>query len=146
VIIRRAEELPVGEVLARREMVVAVAGGEVTAAALLADWLVAAPGATLDWTSPQTLGALVWRIGAKALRLYALGGIDGLADALVPPGTDSVEWQGRSEIALDAAAGLIRRRGGDHLERAEFARLFATGEPQKGLAAWLESRSTKRKT
>lgn len=149
-IIRRAEELSVGEVLQRREMVVAVADGEITAAALLADWLVAAPGATLDWTSPQTLGALVWRIGAKALRLYALGGIDGLADALVPPGTDSVEWAAgwigaRSAPALDTAAALIRRRGGDDLERAAFARLFATGEPQKGLAAWLESRSTKRK-
>lgn len=128
-----------GEVLERREMVVAVAGGEIAAAALLADWLVAGPNATLDWTSPQTLGALVWRIGAKALRLYALGGTDGVADM------DSVEWEGRSELALDAAAGLIRRRGGDALERAEFAWLFAIGEPQKGLAAWLGSRSTRKK-
>jgi hypothetical protein len=139
VIIRRAEELSVGEVVARKEMVVAVADGEINAAALLADWLVAGPDATLDWSLPQTLGALVWRIGAGALRLYVLGGTGGVADM------DSVEWTSRSELALDAAAALIRRRGGDALERAEFARLFATGEPQKGLAAWLESRSTKRK-
>jgi hypothetical protein len=139
VIVRRAEELTVEEVLARREMVVAVAEGEITAAALLADWLVAGAEATLDWTSPETLGALVWRIGPAALRLYALGGIDGVADA------DFVEWEGRSGLALDAAAALIRSRGGDALERAEFARLFATGEPQKGLTAWLESRSTRRR-
>jgi hypothetical protein len=138
VIVRRAEELSVEEVIARREMVVAVAGGEITAAALLADWLVAGPDATLDWSSPQTLGALVWRIGSGALRLYALGGTGGVADM------DSVEWTSRSELALDAAARLIRGRGGDNLERAEFARLFATGKPQEGLAAWLESKSTKR--
>jgi len=139
VIVRRAEELSVDEVLARREMIVAVAEGEITAAALLADWLVAGPEATLDWSSPETLGALVWRIGPAALRLYALGGTNGVADM------DFVEWEGRSGLALDAAARLIRNRGGDALERAEFARLFATGEPQKGLTAWLESRSTRRR-
>ena len=137
-IVRRAEELTVDEVLARREMIVAVAEKEITAAALLADYLVAAEDAVLDWTSPSTLGALVWRIGPAALRLYAHGGTSGVAD------TDFVEWSGRSGPAIDAAAALIRRRGGDALERAEFARLFATGETQKGLAAWLESRSTKK--
>jgi hypothetical protein len=149
VIVRRAEELSVEEVVGRREMVVAVADGEITAAALLADWLVAKPGATIDCTSAEVLGALVWRIGQAALRFYAL--VDGvqLADALVPPGVDSVEWTrgwlaGRSSVALDAAAALIRGRGGDDLERAEFARLFAIGEPQEGMAAWLESRSTRR--
>ena len=138
-IVSRAEELAVDEVLSRREMIVAVAEREITAAALLADYLIADDGAALDWSSPETLGALVWRIGRQALRLYALGGTDGVAD------TDFVEWKGRSGLALDAAAALIRRRGGDALERAEFARLFATGEPQKGLAAWLESRSTRQK-
>ena len=169
-IVRRAEELSVEEVVASREMIVAVADGEITAAALLADWLVAGPEARLELGGARTsgpqpadfqsdghgedsrrtsgpttadqrsalLGALVWRIGAKALRLYALGGTGGVADM------DSVEWSGRSELALDAAARLIRSRGGDTLERAEFARLFATGKPQEGLAAWLESRSTKR--
>ena len=73
-----------------------------------------------------------------------------IADLLVPAGRDPLQWTAewvgtRSAIALDAAANLIRRNGGDILERAEFARLFAAGEPQKGLAAWLESRSTKRK-
>src|SRR5262245_25196729 len=138
VIVRRAEDLSIEEVVARREMIVAVADGEITAAALLADYVIAGAEAHLDWSSAQTLGALVWRIGPAALRLYALGGTDGIADA------DSVEWSGRSGLALDAAAALIRRRGGDTLERAEFARLFATGEPQKGLTAWLESRSTRR--
>lgn len=32
---------------------------------------------------------------------------------------------------------MLFLRGGDRLERAEFARLFAEGEPQKGLAASL---------
>ena len=191
-IVRRAEELSVEEVMARREMVVAVADGEINAAALLADFLIAGADAYLALNgartsgpqsadlrsgdrshdqspdqrsddggpevrapAPALLGALVWRIGAKALRLYALGctildgAADGVIDALVPLGTDSVEWAAgwigrRSELALDAAAALIRRRGGDDLERAEFARLFAIGEPQEGLAAWLESKSTKR--
>ena len=149
-IVRRAEELSVEEVIARREMVVAVADGEITAAALLADWLVMKPGATIDCTSAEVLGALVWRIGPAALRFYVL--VDGadIADALVPPGVDSVQWArdwigARSELALDTAAALIRRRGGDDLERAEFARLFAIGEPQEGLAAWLESKSAKQK-
>ena len=137
-IVRRAEELSVDEVVSRRGMIVAVAEREITAAALLADWLVAGADAALDWSSPETLGALVWRIGPAALRLYALGGTDGVSDM------DSVEWSERSELALDAAARLIRSRGGDDLERAEFARLFATGEPQEGLRAWLESRSTRK--
>jgi hypothetical protein len=135
VIVRRAEELTVEEVAARREMIVAVADDEITPAALLADWLVAGAGATLDWSSPQTLGALVWRIGSAALRLYALGGTAGVADM------DSVEWAGRSELALDAAARLIRGRGGDALERAAFAHLFATREPQKGLSSFLTRRA-----
>jgi hypothetical protein len=138
VIVRRAEELSVAEVIGRREMIVAIAEGEITAAALLADYLIVGAEAHLAWTA-ETIGALVWRIGGAALRLYALGGVDGIADA------DSVEWTTRSGLALDAAAALIRRRGGDILERAEFARLFATGEPQKGLAAWLESRSTRKR-
>jgi hypothetical protein len=49
--------------------------------------------------------------------------------------------KGRSVLALDSAATLIRSRGGDRLERAEFARLFATGEPQTGLGAFLAKKS-----
>jgi hypothetical protein len=150
VIVCRAEELAVEAVLGRREMIVAVADGEINAASLLTDWLVAGADARLDFTAAPTLGALVWRIGPAALRLYALGGgAADVADALVPSGTDSVQWTrewigARSATALDSAAALIRRRGGDSLERAEFARLFGTGEPQEGLRRWLASRSTKR--
>jgi hypothetical protein len=143
------------DVLARREMVVAVADGEITAAALLSDWLVAAHGARLTiGRDPALVAALVWRIAWRAHRLHLL--IEpviesaallahGVADALVPPGEDSVKWVtvwigGRSALALDSAAALLRRRGGDDLERAEFARLFAIGEPQIGLAAFLARR------
>jgi enoyl-CoA hydratase/carnithine racemase len=68
-----------------------------------------------------------------------------LADVLVPAGADPVEWfagwiGGRSTRALDAAAALIRGRGGDVTERFAFARLFAAGEPREGLAAFLEKR------
>ena len=176
-IVRRAEELSVEEVLARPGMVVVVADGDVTAAALLADWLVIGSGARLAFhgfrsrgegtdskpagSAPEVhapngalIGALVWRIGSKALRLYAMSGSSagandlvswGVADALVPCGEDSVEWVagwigGRSSLALDAAAALVRGRGGDELERAEFARLFAIGEPQIGLSAFLARR------
>jgi hypothetical protein len=71
-----------------------------------------------------------------------------LVDALVPAGANPVEWfagwiGGRSTIALDAAAALIRGWGGDVSERFEFARLFATGQPQEGLAAFLEKRLPK---
>jgi enoyl-CoA hydratase/carnithine racemase len=65
-----------------------------------------------------------------------------LVDGIVPAGTDPLQWieawlGGRSALALDSAASLIRRRGGDPLERAEFARMFATGETRIGLAAFL---------
>ena len=65
------------------------------------------------------------------------------SDDVIAPGVDPrayvEEWIGvRSVIALEAAATLIRKEGGDELERAEFARLFATGEPQRGLRAFLE--------
>jgi enoyl-CoA hydratase/carnithine racemase len=73
---------------------------------------------------------------------------EGLADALVPIGADPVEWfaewlSGRSTLALDTAAALTRGRGGDMTERIAFARLFATGEPQEGVGAFLEKRRPK---
>ena len=49
----------------------------------------------------------------------------------------------RSRVALDAAARLISCRGGDALDRATFAWLFATGIPQEGLAAFLEKRAAR---
>jgi enoyl-CoA hydratase/carnithine racemase len=145
VIVARAEELDVDRVLARHEAIIAVATERITAAALWCDFLIATENAIVDVDA----GALLWRIGSRAYRLHLLrGGVwraGDVADALVPPGADPLEWtagwlRGRSEAAFDSAAALIRRRGGDPLERAEFARLFATGEPQEGLAAFLAKR------
>ncbi len=70
----------------------------------------------------------------------------GLADGVVAAGSDPVEWivswfGKRSALALASAASLLRARGGDAAERAEFARLFASGEPQRGLASFLEKRA-----
>lgn len=160
--IERAGRLVLQDVLGRDEMLVAVGAddlrGDVLAAALYADWLAVESGAALLIDTPAAWGGVIWRMGRSALRLFAEeadgGGVRvtavratdlGLVDALVPAGRDPLEWVGewvgtRSPIALDAAANLIRRRGGDITERAEFARLFGAGEPQKGLAAFLEKR------
>jgi hypothetical protein len=145
VIVARAEELDVDRVMARRQAIIAVAAERITAAALWCDFWVASEIAIVDVDA----GALLWRIGSRAYRLHLLqGGVwraGDVADALVPPGAHPLEWtagwlSGRSEAAFDSAAALVRRRGGDPLERAEFARLFATGEPQEGLAAFLAKR------
>jgi enoyl-CoA hydratase/carnithine racemase len=96
--------------------------------------------------TPAAWAGALWRVGGKALRLYLLRerfpaseAIEaGLADAI---GDDAAAWlAGRSTLALDSAAELLRRRGGETLERAEFARLFAIGEPQRGLEAFLAKR------
>lgn len=113
---------------------------------LYADVLLAARRAKLPLTA-ETWGGIVWRIGARAYALYLTGATEldavaayewGIVDAI----TDDPEgWLGaRSTLALASAASLIARRGGDALERAEFARLFAAGEPQEGLRAFLEKR------
>jgi enoyl-CoA hydratase/carnithine racemase len=115
-------------------MRVAVAHGPITNDDLLADWLVVAEGATLT-VDASLAGALVWRLGGSAYRRWLLGELDARAVA------DGVyELGARSPLALDAAAELLPRRGGDALERAAFALLFAAGEPQEGLAAFLEKR------
>jgi hypothetical protein len=146
-IIARAAELDLRSVLARDEMIIAVGEGElrgdVLACALHSDWLVLAADAEIIVDTPRAWSGVVWRMGRQALTL--LLSAPALADALVPAGRDPLEWTeewvgARSTLALDAAAGLIRRRGGDVLERAEFARLFAAGEPQRGLAAFLNRR------
>ena len=160
-IIALAEDLQLPSVLDRREAIIAVATGEVTAAALHADWLVMSAGAKLiveqGSSSAAVVGALVWRMGVRARRLLlgghaALHGAEalewGIADAVVPDGVDALEWtrqwaSSRSERAIDVAAQLLRSRGGDALERALFAWLFATGEPQEGLRAFLEKRSAR---
>ena len=141
-----------------RGMTVAFAAGELrgraAAAALHCDWLAIEDGATIIIDSPAAWSGAIGRIGARAYRLHLLGRAmldarasvrEGLADVLVPAGGDPVEWfagwiGGRSTRALDAAAALIRGRGGDVIERFEFARLFAAGQPQEGLAAFLEKR------
>ena len=157
-IIALAEDLRLPSILDRREAVIAVATGQVSAAALHADWLVMSASAKLiveqGSSSAAVVGALVWRMGVRARRFLlggpaALHGAEalewGIADAVVPDGVEALEWTqqwaaSRSERAIDVAAQLLRSRGGDPLERALFAWLFATGEPQEGLHAFLEKR------
>jgi len=121
-------------------MRITVATGAITAGDLLADFLIATPSATFTLT-PDMTGPLVWRLGARALRVLARGiRVEDVADAIMTV-EQAAQWIGsRSLLALDSAAMLIRQRGGDALERAEFARLFAIGEPHEGLAAFLEKR------
>lgn len=131
--------------------------GHAAAGALFADFFAIRGGAALLLDAPEAWGGAIWRAGPAAWKLHlasrrtftadeALGA--GLADALVPAESDPVEWAAgwlgnRSDPALETAAALIRRRGGDRCERFAFARLFAAGEPQEGLAAFLEKRTPK---
>lgn len=149
------------DIVSRRDMTVAFATGQLRgcplAAALHCDWLAIEESATIVIDSAEGWSGAIGRIGARAYRLHLLGRStlsaeeavrEGLADALVPSGADPVEWFAdwvgkRSTLALDTAAALIRGRGGDVTERFAFARLFATGEPQEGLAAFLEKRRPK---
>lgn len=118
----------------------------ITADALFGNVLLAAPDDRLP-LNRETWGGIVWRIGARAYSLYLTGATEldaatayewGIVDAIAE---DPDAWLGaRSTLALASAASLIARRGGDALERAEFARLFAAGEPQEGLRAFLEKR------
>ena len=132
-----------GEVASSREAVVAIGKGEVAGRAanvlLLADYAVLE--GTLDVSSAAA--GLVWRLGPGALRLILTGKTRYTAgEALAAGLCDATEWTftDRSALAFDTAARLIAGRGGDRLERAAFARLFAAGEPQEGLAAFLEKR------
>jgi len=145
------------DLLGRTELLIAAGEGEVSglaaAAFLFADYAVLERGATLvTGDDPAIWAAAKWRLGRGALSLllderrrltadetFSLGLCDELIDG------DPEEWRtrwmrGRSALALDTAATLIRFRGGDALERAAFAQLFAIGEPQKGLAAFLKKR------
>jgi hypothetical protein len=124
------EVIDIDDLASRTEMAVGFAGtlrGRSAAAALHCDWLAIEDNATIAIDSPQAWSGAVGRIGAGAYRLYLLGRgalnaedavKEGLADALVPAGANPVEWLAgwigrRSTIALDAAAALIRGRGGD---------------------------------
>jgi site-specific recombinase XerC len=131
--------------LARTELVVAYGEGEVrglaAAAFLFADYAVLHELATLVIDEPEAWAAVAWRLGRRTIA-WAAGGQKQaeVVDEITSKTADAwiEEWmRHRSVIALDAAALLIRARGGDSLERAEFARLFAIGEPQKGLGAFL---------
>jgi enoyl-CoA hydratase/carnithine racemase len=131
--------------LERRDLFVAFADGHVTglaaAALLFADYAVMHRDATLELDRPEAWAAAVWRLGRRTLHwqlegAHPTGIVDELSDE--EPRQWLSEWMHhRSVMALDSAAVLIRGRGGDSLERAEFARLFAAGEPQKGLGAFL---------
>ena len=131
--------------LERTDLTVAFADGHVhgvaAAALLFADYAVLGDGATLSVDSPEGWAGAVWRLGRRTLAWQVRGGLAAeIVDEVTTrdPQTWREEWMHhRSVIALDAAAALIRARGGDGLERAEFARLFAIGEPQKGLGAFL---------
>ncbi|MCM2316772.1 MAG: hypothetical protein NDJ92_16620 [Thermoanaerobaculia bacterium] len=149
--------------LGRRCMLVALAGGELggpgLAAALDADWLAVREGSALriafPTLEPNVAAALVRRVGVRARRLLLIGErtmpaaaalADGVADSLVPAEVDSLKWlhgwlSARSARALLAGAGLVRRRGGDALERAEFARLFSEGVPRRGLRMFLDKKT-----
>jgi len=113
------------------------------------------PDASMILDTPAAWAGAAWRLGDRAYKLWLAGttsfdaagaSSEGLCDAIIPAGRDADEWikewiGTRSELALDSAALLIGRRGGDALERAEFARLFAAGEPQIGLRAFLNKRT-----
>lgn len=147
--LRALDSRALEELLGRgSELVVAVGDGDVrglaAAALLFADYAVLRHGATLTVDTAEGWAAAVWRLGRQALRWSVRGA---KAEDIVDEWTVLEarqwyeEWMGhRSVMALDAAAALIRSRGGDRLERAEFARLFAAGEPQKGLGAFLAKR------
>ena len=134
-----------GRLLERTDCVVAFGAGEVrgtaAAALLFADYAVLDARATLTIDTAEGWAGAAWRLGRRTLA-WAVNGADKaeVVDELTTaePGSWREEWmRHRSVMALDSAAALIRARGGDRLERAEFARLFAAGEPQKGLGAFL---------
>jgi enoyl-CoA hydratase/carnithine racemase len=151
-------------ILARRSLLIAIANAELAgpglAAALDADWLAIREGNSLGVAAPtidpRVASALARRVGNPRARRLLLTGERllpaeravelGVADSLVPAAEDSLKWvhgwlSARSARALLAGSGLVRRRGGDALERAEFARLFSEGVPRRGLRMFLDKRS-----
>ena len=122
--------------------------GVAAAALMFADFAVLKENATLHIDAAEAWAGAVWRLGRKALHVQnAMSAREARDAGLCDDVTDHEaemwleEWmRHRSVVALDSAAALIRSRGGDRLERAEFARLFALGEPQKGLDAFLGKR------
>ncbi|HEX2832409.1 MAG TPA: hypothetical protein VHW00_05300 [Thermoanaerobaculia bacterium] len=133
------------EILESRELVVAYGSGVVdglaAATLLFSDYAVLHAQAQLRVASPEAWAAAAWRLGRTVIGWAVDGGKqEELVDEITgrEPQSWLEEWmRHRSVMALDSAALLIRARGGDRLERAEFARLFAIGEPQTGLGAFL---------
>lgn len=82
--------------------------------------------------TPQEWAELVWEFGNDAFPMY----LSGAARFSAPDGA----LKGAAPLAAESAQMLVNARGGDALERAEFARLFAIGEPQQGLRAFLARR------
>ena len=127
-----------------RECVVATAASDVAgddaAAMFFSDHAVLAENATVSITTPAAWAGAVWRLGSSALKLLSSTTVSASDAVEIGLCDERVDLSGRSPAALDSAAMLIARRGGDALERAEFARLFAAGVPQEGLAAFLEKR------
>jgi len=156
-VLRELDDRALEDLLGRTGLVVAFGAGELSglaaAALLFADYAVLDRDALLVIDTPAAWSGVVWRLGRRAMRLFvrdehriaaseaiALELCDEVADA-VEPEAWLAGWLGdRSQLALDSAATLIRMRGGDALERAEFARLFAIGEPQHGVSAFLGKR------
>jgi hypothetical protein len=155
--LRAIDPVALEDLLGRTELVVAAGAGEVrglaAAALLFAGYAALDVDAVLHIDVRPTWAAASWRLGRRALRLHIgqrttltaeQAKNEGLCDEVIEG--DARAWldrwmQGRSALALDSAAMLIRARGGDALERAEFARLFATGAPQQGLRAFLGRRA-----
>jgi hypothetical protein len=155
-----ATEALLDRVAERRCLLIVCGGGVMSgsslAAALLSDVFAVEEGtqAAFSDLGPHAMAGILWRIGRRAIPLLVTnrsaidGGNmveEGLADAVVPEDTDPMEWirswiGGRSLTALQSAARLVRGGGGDEAERAEFARLFATGIPQGGMKAFLKRR------
>ena len=157
------DERACDRLLGRRSMLVALVrgdlGGAGLAAALDADWLAVREGSRLQLGAPSidpvVASALARRVGVRARRMLLIGerslpATDALAetvaDSLVPAEVDSLKWlhgwlAARSARALLAGSGLVRRRGGDALERAEFARLFSEGVPRRGLRMFLDKKT-----
>lgn len=150
-IIVAAGEIDPAQVVDARECVIVFATREsradAAASLLFSDYAVMHPAATLHVDSAAAWAGAIWRIGEGALRLHtsartSFTAAEARSALLIDAIADDARalFESRSELAIDAAATLIGRRGGDALERAEFARLFAIGEPQRGLAAFLSKR------
>lgn len=144
--LRSIDQGALDALLDREECVVAAADGEVrglAAAALLrADYAVLARDATIELDSDAARAAAEWRGASVADGVISAPAAltQALCDEIIEgdPHTWFTQWLGsRHPDALDAAALLLRQRGGDAKEREVFADLFARGVPQAGLRAFL---------